>query len=240
PFGFLGSFTDDRSVWACTPEGGKLLNTPSYAVTASTQKRRAELQLVGDGSVSGHMQTVFSGGQYDNHLEIAESSGGEQVKMLKATYDIDHISFGDIAYRKPDGQEPTLVEALEVTLPRYAPTNGGQTFLVPNLFNRQSTVPTVKNRQRPVYINRGYTDVDHLTFALPAGYVVVGGSWKAELDSPFGRYEAHLEQTGDQLSYRRQLVLRGGTYPADQYAEFSDFINRVSTLDRHKVVLADK
>lgn len=237
PFGFLGSFTDDRMVWACTPEGGKLLNTPDYAVTESTQERRAELQLADDGALAGHLKTVFSGGQYDNHLEIAESSGGEQIKMLKAAYDIDRISFADIVYQKPEGPVPTLVEALEVTLPRYAPTNGGQTFLIPNLFNRQASVPTVKDRQRPVYINRGYTDVDHLTFTLPGGYVVAGGSWKAELNSPFGHYEAYLEQTGDQLSYRRQLVLHGGTYPADQYAEFVDFFNRVGTLDRHKVVL---
>src|SRR3546814_899435 len=113
PFGFLGSFTDDRTVWACTPEGGKLLKTPGYAVAASTQERRAELQLAGDGTVAGHMQTVFSGGQYDNHLEIAESNGGEQMKMLKAAYDIDHISFGHIDYQKPDGEMPALVEAFE-------------------------------------------------------------------------------------------------------------------------------
>ncbi len=240
PFGFLGSFTDDRTVWACTPEGGKLLHTPGYPVTASNQERHAELHLTGDGTVAGQMQTVFSGGQYDNHLEIAESSGGKQAKMLKAAYDIDHIGFGNVDYKKPAGEVPTLVEALDVTLPRYAPTNDGQTFLMPNLFNRQSSVPTVKDRQLPLYINRGYTDEDYLTYALPAGYTAVAGPWETALDSPFGRYEAAVEQVGDQLFYRRRLVLHGGIYPADQYAEFCAFINRVSTLDRHKVVLANE
>ncbi len=240
PFGFLGSFTDGRTVWACTPEGGKLLQTPTYGATASTQVRRAELQLAGDGTVAGAMQTVFSGGQYDNHLEIAESNGAAQMKLLKAAYDIDHIGFGDIEYRKPDGDVPTLVEAFEVDLPRYAPANGGQTFLVPNIFNRQSGVPTVKDRQLPVYINRGYTDEDHLTYSLPAGYALVGGPWKTALETPFGHYEAVLAQVGDQLSYQRRLVVHDGTYPADRYAEFCAFLNRVSTLDRHKVVLANE
>ncbi|MFB2118829.1 DUF3857 domain-containing protein [Parapedobacter sp. 2B3] len=240
PFGFLGSFTDDRTVWACTPEGGKLLQTPAYAATESTQERRAELQLADDGTVAGHMRTVFSGGQYDNHSEIAESSGGEQMKLLKTAYDIDHVGFGQIDYQKPDNEVPTLVESLEVTLPRYAPTSNGQTFLVPNLFNRQSSVPTVKDRQLPVYINRGYADEDHFTYTLPAGYTVVGGPWQTTLDSPFGRYEATVEQVGNQLSYRRRLVLHGGTYPANRYAEFCMFINGISSSDRHKLVLANE
>ncbi len=240
PFGFLGSFTDDRTVWVCTPEGGKLLNTPGYTAAVANQERHAELQLADDGTVAGHMQTVFSGGQYDNHLEIAESSGAKQIKMLKAAYDIDHIGFGNIDYQKPAGEVPVLVETLDVTLPHYAPENGGQTFLIPNLFNQQLSIAAVKDRQLPVYINRGYTDEDHLTFMLAPGYVMVGGPWNAELESPFGHYEAVLEQVGRTLSYRRQLVLHGGTYPADQYAEFCAFINRVSMLDRHKAVLTSE
>src|SRR5690606_23851913 len=102
--------------------------------------------------------------------------------------------------QKPARAVPTLVEVLDVTLPRYAPTNNGQTFLIPNLFNRQLSVPTVKDRQLPVYINRGYADEDCLAFTLPAGYVMVGRTWHVELDSPFGRYEATAEQVGNQLS----------------------------------------
>ena len=238
PFGFLGSFTDDRTVWACMPEGGKLLRTPDYGASGSTQERRASLQLHEDGSVEGHLQTVFSGGQYDNHLEIAESSGGEQTKLLKAAYDIDQIGFSHIDYQKPTDGLPTLVEHVDVILPHYAPASGGQTFLIPNPFNRQSAIPTVNDRRLPLYINRGYTDEDQLTYTLPAGYLIVGGPWNTVLDSPFGRYEMALEQDGNQLSYRRKLVLLGGTYPAGRYAEFSAFMSSISMFDRQKVVLA--
>ena len=91
PFGFLGSFTDGRTVWASTPEGGRLLSTPSYAVTVSIQVRGADLQLAAAGALSGRVATVFAGGQYDNHREVAENSGTEQLKLLKGAYDIYHI-----------------------------------------------------------------------------------------------------------------------------------------------------
>ncbi|MEC3879067.1 DUF3857 domain-containing protein [Parapedobacter sp. 10938] len=238
PFGFLGSFTDDRTVWACTPEGGKLLHTPTYAALASMQKRDADLQLAEDGTVSGHMQTTFSGGQYDNHLEIAESSGSEQMKLLKAAYDVDHIGFSNVDYQKSMDDAPTLIENLDVTMPRYAPSNGTQTFLTPNIFNRQFSIPFLSDRKQAVYVNRGYVDEDHLTYTLPTGYAVVSGPWEITLDSPFGCYALTMEQVGNQLSYQRRLVLYGGTYPADQYAELCRFINEVSAFDRHKVVLS--
>ncbi len=240
PFGFLGSFTDDRTVWACAPTGGRLLRTPRYPVAASSQQRRAVLALGGDGTLSGNMETVFAAGQYDNHLEIAESRGTEQVRLLKVAYDIDHIDFRNIGYQKHTGKMPALVETVELTLAKYAPESGGQVFLVTNIFNRQPTVPAVKDRRRAVYINRGYTDEDQITYVLPAGFSLFAGAWNEEIESPFGQYHASVEQVGNDLRYYRKFVLHGGTFPAEQYTEFCAFINRVNTLDNRKAVLANQ
>ncbi|SEL11407.1 DUF3857 domain-containing protein [Parapedobacter koreensis] len=239
PFGFLGSFTDDRTVWACTPEGGLLLRTPHYAVTASTQRRTAELALDVKGTVSGRVETVFTAGQYDNHLEIAESNGSEQVKLLKDAYDIDQISFSQLKYQKRDEAVPTLVEAFQVALAAYVPENNGQVFLIPNAFNRRSTIPAVKNRVLPLYINRGYTDEDSISYALPEGYHL-SQPVEEEIDSAFGYYYSVIKQEGNKISYYRKFTLNEGTFPAEQYADFCSFINRVSSLDNYKAVLAKR
>lgn len=240
PFGFLGSFTDDRTVWACTPQGGKLLRTPRYAAEANVQRRQAALTLKDDGTLTGTVETEFIAGQYDNHLEIAESSGPEQINLLKDTYDIDHIGFSNVAYRKEGSDMPTLMETFDVTLAGYAPANNGQVFLVANVFNRRSTAPVLKNRTLPVYINRGYLDEDRIVFTLPDDCTLVSEHWEETIDSPFGQYHATVEQAGNQLTYHRKFILHEGTFPADQYAEFSEFVNRAHTLDNRKAVLAKR
>ncbi|MFC7523256.1 DUF3857 domain-containing transglutaminase family protein [Parapedobacter sp. GCM10030251] len=240
PFGFLGSFTDDRTVFACTPNGGKLLRTPRYAEEANLQRREATLVLKDDGTLTGTVSTEFIAGQYDNHLEIAQSSGPEQMKRLKDTYDIDHISFHNIVYQKEESDTPILLETFDVTLTGYAPPNKEQVFLIPNVFNRRGTIPMLKNRTLPVYINRGYLDEDHLVFALPDGCTLTSGSWEETIDSPFGHYQATIEQKGNQLIYHRKFLLREGTFPADQYAEFSEFVNRIYKLDNRKALLATR
>lgn len=240
PFGFLGSFTDDRLVWACTPQGGKLLRTPRYTEASSIQRRQATLTLDSEGTLTGSVETEFAAGQYDNHLEISENSGAEQVKLLKEAYDVDHISFSKIAYTKADSPLPTLVETFDVTLANYAPRNNGQVFLITNVFNRARTIPAVKNRMLPVYINRGYTDEDRVVYTLPDGYVLTSGGWEEELTAPFGQYRAAVEQVGNQLTYFRKFILHEGTFSAAQYTEFSEFINRVHVLDNRKAVLAKR
>ncbi|WP_353197088.1 DUF3857 domain-containing transglutaminase family protein [Parapedobacter defluvii] len=239
PFGYLGSFTDDRTVWACTPTGGQLLRTPNYPVAASTQHRQAVLVLAEDGTLTGKMETAFAAGQYENHLEIAGSNGAEQIKLLKKAYDVDYIDFRNIDYQKQSGKIPMLVETFEVTLPKYAPENGGQVFLTANIVNRQPNVPAVKDRKLPVYINRGYTDEDQITYVLPDGLNLVSGGWKEEIESRFGKYQATVEQMGNQLRYHRKFVLNEGTFPAEQYTEFSAFINRINMLDNRKAILAN-
>ncbi|RZL66005.1 MAG: DUF3857 domain-containing protein, partial [Pedobacter sp.] len=49
PFGYLGDFTDDRLVFACTPEGGKLLRTPKLTAQNNLQVRKVSLNIKDDG-----------------------------------------------------------------------------------------------------------------------------------------------------------------------------------------------
>ena len=236
PFGFLGSFTDDRTVWACTPQGGQILRTPRFDETESTQLRKAELVLNAEGTLLGNVETVFAAGQYDNHLEIAKSSGMEQSKLLRNAYDVDNLSFSNLKYDFDQGI-PALREIFEVKIDRYVPSSQGTMYLVPNLFNRRGSVPVLKSRTTPVYVNRGYTDEDRITYTLQEGVQLATDGYEIELSEPFGYYKMTLAQEGDKLLYHRKFVLNEGTFPPQTYTAFADFMNKVNATDHMKVVL---
>jgi len=236
PFGYLGSFTDDRIVLACTEEGGKLLKTPVLTTAASLLKRKAELNLDKDGNVNGKLQTDFSGAQYDNYRSIISKPSSEQIKLLKEEYDIDNIDFSNLKLAQKKDNNPVTSESLDLTIQKYAPRTNNRIYLVLNAFNKTNSIPEVRNRTLPVYVNRGFTDEDEIVYNIPEGYSIEAKPADREIKSPFGSYTVKVNMEGKKLTYNRKFVLNNGMYPADSYESFMRFFSDVSSSDNSKVV----
>ncbi|WP_316810189.1 DUF3857 domain-containing transglutaminase family protein [Pedobacter heparinus] len=236
PFGFLGSFTDDRTVLACTGEAGKILKTPALTTPMNLQHRRAELSLDKEGNISGKLQTTFAGSQYDNCERMINQPLTEQLKMLKRTYDIDNINFSELKYQQDKGSKPITTESFDLSIQKYAAQTNNHLYLVLNAFNKKRSVPEVRNRKLPLFINRGYTDVDELIYHLPENINIELSPDDKVLKTEFGTYELHIKKEDKKLTYNRKFILNDGTYPAEKYADFADFISKVSSADQVKAI----
>ena len=237
PFGFLGDFTDDRYVLACTPEGGKLLRTPKLTTANNLQVRQAELMVNPQGNINGTVKTIFSGAQYDNHEQMIGKPLLEQEKLLKAVYPIDNINFDKIDYSQKKDINPELSETLILNIRNYGVVNNDKLFLPLNPFNIQRTIPEVKNRAMPVYINRGYTDIDQISYLLPDNFTGIIEPYEKVLSCEYGTYTATAKLDGKKLIYNRKIVLNEGTFPAESYASYSKFMADVNAADHQKLVL---
>jgi len=236
PFGFLGSFTDDRTVLACTEDGGKLLKTPALSTQMNLMTRKAELILDAEGNINGTLKTTFGGAQYDNYAKLVNQPLEEQLKLLKNEYDIDNIDFQTFKLNQDKGTIPVTTESLTLSIQKYAPQTNNHIYLVLNMFNKKRNIPEVRNRTLPVFINRGYTDIDELTYALPNDISFEFLPEDVKINNVFGTYSISVKKEGKKLIYNRKFVLNDGTYPADKYADFVDFISTVSSTDQIKAI----
>jgi len=240
PFGYLGNFTDDRTVLACTPEGGKLIQTPKLTTAMNLLSRKAELQLSKEGNITGSIHTEFRGSQYENYEGLMEQSPAEKEKSLKKEYDIDNINFNKISLSQEKEQNPLTKEALDITIKSYAPVNQKRMYLVVNAFNKTNSIQEVRNRTLPVYINRGYTDEDQISYSLPDGYTVELKPEDKEITTPFGKYTARISQDGNKLLYYRKISINEGTWKPEDYTGFYEFMSTVSSSDQAKVILTNR
>jgi len=241
PFGYLGDFTDDRNVVACTAEGGKLLHTPIYKTLDNRQIRKAEFTISGDGVLSGQMITRFEGSQYDNRESLANEAYTDQVKALKEIYPVENLDIKTFDLKQDKSLKPVTTETIKLQARDYAAQNGGRYFFKPNTGSRYiSQLKDVINRKNPVYINRGYVDEDEITYTLPDGYKISTSALNVSLDKPFGKYSASTKIDGNKLIYKRRLQFNDGTYDKDMYADLVDFYQSVYSADNCTLTMEKK
>lgn len=236
PFGFLGDFTDDRYVLACTENGGKLLKTPKYTAAHNLQLRKADLIIENNGNLTGNIKTIFSGTQYDNHEEIINKSSIEQQKLLKMNYNVDNINFDKISYSTLKDANPAIIENLDINIRNYCAINNDKMFVILNAFNVKRAIPEVRNRTMPVYLNRGFTDIDTIIYTLPENVIALAEPINKNFTSEFGSYISSAIINNNKLTYYRKLVLNEGTFKPESYDHFFKFINDVNTADNLKLI----
>ncbi|WP_207534242.1 DUF3857 domain-containing protein [Desertivirga arenae] len=238
PFGFLGDFTDDRVVLACTPEGGKLMRTPKMETKENAQIRTAELTISAQGAVTGKLTTQFSGAQYDNHDELLNEPYEEQVKKIGDLYPKLTFQTTQLQYKKLEDPKPSTIENLSFISNDYCSLVDGKLLLPINKLNVFDRVPKeVRNRLNAVYINRSWYDEDLITFNLPENYNTTFPAEKRIVDKAFGKYTCDISYSGNKIIYKRTLQLNDGTYPAEQYADLVNFFQEIHELDTGIITL---
>ncbi|HEY0246074.1 MAG TPA: DUF3857 domain-containing transglutaminase family protein [Mucilaginibacter sp.] len=238
PFGYLGAFTDDRVVLACTPQGGKLMHTCRYTANDNIQARKANFVLAADGKLSGSMTTTFKGIQYSTRDNLINASFTEQTKVLQRDYPINNLDIVDVAIKQEKWPQPVTTENIKLNVNYFGNEDNGQIRFPLNPVDRQSApLNDVRNRTYDVYINNGFTDEDELIYTLPAGYHLARETYNVTHSKPFGKYSASFTVKDGQLIYKRKLQVLDGTYSKEMYPEVVDFFQRVNTSDRLLVTL---
>ncbi|HWD89694.1 MAG TPA: DUF3857 domain-containing protein [Mucilaginibacter sp.] len=241
PFGYLGAFTDDRLVLACTPEGGKLLHTPKYSAADNLEKRKADFIISDAGAITGNIQTEFKGVDYEDRRHIIAESQTDRLKDIRKYYPINNMDIRALEYKQDKSIMPTTFETLNLSARDYGALNNGKLYFLLNSVDRYSEydIPKqVRNRQNPVYINRGWTEDDNISYALPKGYKLDSEPLNISIEKPFGSFMATISVDGDKLIYKRKLQVKDGTYSKDTYQDVVDFYQSVADADNYNVILA--
>lgn len=237
PFGFLSNFTDDRTVLACTPTGGKLLKTPKYNAQQNLQKRTANLSIDKYGNLKGTINTFFMGVQYDRNEDIKNKLFNDQQKLLTQQYAIDNINFEKIVYTDRKDKLPELEENISLTIRNYGSVNNDKIFLGINPFAIKLPIQEVRNRTMPIYMNRGYSYEDKIVYTLSSDFETAIEPTEKVLENQFGSYSSKTSIQGSVITHYRKFTFNEGTFSAASYTDFVNFLTTVNIAEQLKFIL---
>ncbi len=239
PFGFLGSFTQDRYALLIKEDGGYITKTPVYSWDNNLQVRSARFDLEENGKITGKIKTHFSGLQYENRDDYQQLIPLEKEKRIKSAYgnipDFRILSYTLINQKIP---HPKYEEVLDLESPHFGNAQQGYYQFDINPLNVNTQSPKdVMNRKNKLYLNIGYTDIDSIFFKIPKGYKIENLPLGIKKEYDFGSYEISSFFRNEEILTIRRMILKEGIYPAESYNDLLNFYNVVSKHDKAKCIL---
>jgi len=243
PFGYQGTFTDDRDALVLTPEGGQIKHTGIHNDKQSFQKTVANFTLDSIGNITGMINIRSSGVQYDRHYVLEKKSDRDIKNHYKSDYwpyinniNIDNYNFAN--YK----DSVIFKESINLSAKDYASFSGNRMLFTVNAFNRTSYIPKrYRTRKLALEISRGYIDTDKFEIVLPDNYAIEALAENISIKNKFGEYKFSIEKISPtKLKYARTFFLKKGIYPKEDYKAYRNFRKQIAKFDKTKIVLIKK
>jgi len=239
PFGFLGTFTDDRNVLVITPEGGELKHTKAYSEEESYMTSIAEVIIEGDASINATFNADYGGVQYDNRRNLLTSDNKELEDYYKNA--LRYIKDFELTFKQisNDKEHVKLSEKIKIKSKVYSNKTDEKMLVNPNVFNRLTQIPPkYLKRKLPFVIERGFQDNDIAVIRIPDTYTIETISNPILIETKFGNYKVDLKKIDAKtIKYTREFKLLQGKHPKGDYKAFRSFMRKVAKADRTPMIL---
>jgi len=240
PFGYLGSFTENRPVLLLTPGGGVLVRTPASNHRDNLLSRKGRVELRGLGDATASMVVRRAGNRSETvRSTMLHGSPEEKERWAAAEMGVSGAKVRTFGVTGVGDQSLQIEETLLVDLPRFASVSGTRIFFQPNLTNRNATAPKErKTRKTPVRFSFPRSDIDTLLYILPRGSVCEALPAPVTMDASFGTFRSSAVALGDSaILYTRRFDVLQNEIPPDKFQEYARFMREVARADRAQAVV---
>lgn len=240
PFNYLGTFTDDRHVLWCEPQGSKLIRSPRYKEDYNVKQVTSKVVLDENGNGTVALQEENNGYFFDDY-DYYRHLNKDQIKE----YNYDKFSFKDFTildYRidEPKRDIPTFTNQFNLNVNGIA-GKSGENLIVP-FFMLSSIEDYVLSDQYKKHgnVSRGFTLVDKVQLALPNGHFIENLPLDQLFESSIGSYKASSKIEDGTLFIQREIIMYKGTYDQEKFAEFYQFVKKIKSSDNRKILISSK
>lgn len=238
PCGYLGLGTAGKRALLITENGGVFAHTPKFSRDENSQVRVSEISISSDGSMTGKVNTIYSGFQFENVSDVVNKDYMDQQHAILQEFQITGLKINDISYKIANDRFPQIEETFIIDSELFSNRTGDRLFIPWNAFNRIRNVPpSAENRNFRVILNFDYYDKDSIKIVLPEGYSIERMPGNKTVLTDFGEYTISSELKNNSVFFIREFKINQGKWPKESYNLLVDFYRTVFNLDNQMMVL---
>lgn len=238
PFGYLGEFTDDRSVLCINPQGGTLTKTPALSKEENLKVETIDLRLDDKGNAVATINHKSHGYSISRDIWFSDLSKEKQEDYIKEDlFDDIGIATCDKMLAEVDESAPTSNVSFEVEVPLYAEIAGDYAFISNAL--APLTIPKLPKdgkRESDIYFPRSYSQSSTINIATDSDYELIDIE-PISFESEYGKYTKEIKTDGETITVIRTFALDKQTYPKSDYKKIKSFFDKCLKSDREQTTI---
>lgn len=238
PFGYIGSFTDDRYVLLIKDHNSQIVKTKNYDENDNYLGRSTYVKLNNDGGGSGHFSAQYHNIEIEERIRILDESMEDQKDYIYDRMAMNGFHISDLNYQFVDSIHPIIHEDIEFSIRKIATTTSTKMF-VPILFykGKQTKIRKDKKRVNEIILRKSYTKTDTVVYDLPEGFTLASLPKTYDLNTDFGSYQSVVNVEPQKVTYIRKEIGLAGSFPANRFEDFRNYKNAIIQADKTTMVL---
>ncbi|WP_086047800.1 DUF3857 domain-containing protein [Hugenholtzia roseola] len=236
--GYLSDFTSNRQALLIKPEGGELVQTPSYGYEKNKQQRKLEVFLQADGSAKVNLENQYHCLSEENRAFYTQKPQAEQQAWLSRNWQFPTFEIIAAKMWRKKNDLPISYESGTIQVLHLASKTGNRLFFQPNFISKQEfTLPATETRSQQVKIESGKTETDSVLIHLPEGYQIENLPKDFSYENKMGKYAISFEKGENTILYKRKFMYYEGTFDPAHYTDLSELFRKAKQMDAAQIVL---
>ena len=237
PFGYLGTFTQNREVLFITDQGSKLLRTPGLTKEQTLSKSKLEYDLNVSGFTKIFLKYTFSGKLFERFNAIQNDYNDvSKEKIIQEYMPFNNFELVNWKLNKPNRDTARIELNATLNLSKVLnPIGNEYYFSLPSSNIPSFTIPA--NRIFPVHLPYPICNEDTLIYKLPTGYELKTRCDSVLISTRYGHYSMKMTTHNSNVYVSKRMEVFAGSYSLKEYPEFYSFIKAMKNIDTKKILI---
>lgn len=240
PFGYLGTFTQNRYALAISDDRAVIVRTPAMHSEHTHELRTFTVNYEYTDQSAVKMKGLFRGDMFEQLTGIDSQFGETDKERIVREYFTEsgfELRNYSISRMSRDSRE-VILEYDALTKSLYS--KYGNEIIVNTIPFDIPAFERPEERKTELLINYPIAHTDTVKYSVPFGYKPAAIGGKVNIISEFGSYSRELHIKEDGVTIVKSLMIKSGRFPLVSYPEFYRFIKEVKDEDTNAVAVLTK
>lgn len=237
PFGYLGTYTQNREALLVCKEHSQLVHIPAMKMDNDNVSYKFIFDFNLKGGATVAMNILFKGDEFERFNQLhSDFNDDEKDRIIRDYMPFDNYEVINWELKKAHRDSTYIKLNASLTLNNFLKPIGPEFYF--SLYH--SRIPAFSlpvNRTYPVVLPYPISNSDTLFYNLPIGYEMKTKIDSVSLKTQFGMYEISSQISKGKIKIIKRFELYQGSYKTDQYAGFYSFIQSIKDIENKKIVI---